>query len=123
MEFRTRRGRVAALDGVDFDLRPGRTLAVVGESGSGKSVTARAIMGILPRRSARITSGRILLDGTDLLGLDEQRRREVRGRRIAMVFQDALSALNPVMPVGYQITEGVRRRRGLGRADGQEAGR
>ena len=120
VEFRTRRGRVAALDGVDFDLRPGRTLAVVGESGSGKSVTARAIMGILPRRSARITSGRILLDGTDLLRLDEQRRREVRGRRIAMVFQDALSALNPVMPVGYQITEGVRRRRGLGRADARK---
>lgn len=115
VEFRTRRGPVTALDGVFYDLHHGRTLAVVGESGSGKSVTARAIMGILPRASARISAGQILLGGRDLLRMRESERRAVRGREIAMVFQDALSALNPVLPVGFQITEGARRQGDLGR--------
>ncbi len=116
VEFHTRRGRVAALDGVDYDVHRGRTLAVVGESGSGKSVTAKAIMGILPRNSSRITTGQVLLDGTDLLTMSEPARQAVRGARIAMVFQDALSALNPVLPVGFQITEGARKRQGLSKA-------
>lgn len=116
VEFRTRRGAVCALDGVDYDLQRGKTLAVVGESGSGKSVTARAIMGILPPRSSKITSGRILLENKDLLTMSEGHRRATRGQQIAMVFQDALSALNPVLPVGYQITEGARRRSKLSRS-------
>ena len=116
VEFRTRRGPVRALDGVDYDLQRGKTLAVVGESGSGKSVTARAIMGILPSGSCKVTSGEILLEDRDLLKMGERGRRAVRGRRIAMVFQDALSALNPVLPVGYQITEGERKRSDLSRS-------
>ncbi len=117
VEFRTRRGTVTALDGVDYDLHEGRALAVVGESGSGKSVTARAIMGILPRKTAKVTSGQILLHGLDLLAQPEPERRSGRGARIAMVFQDALSALNPVLPVGFQITEGAWARGGCSRAD------
>jgi oligopeptide transport system ATP-binding protein len=119
VEFRTRRGVVEVLDGVDYQVHRGRTLAVVGESGSGKSVTARAIMGILPPRSARITAGEIRLDGVNLLGMPEAGRRAVRGARIAMVFQDALSALNPVLPVGFQIVEGCRRKEGMSRAEGR----
>jgi oligopeptide transport system ATP-binding protein len=116
VEFQTRHGCVLALDGVDFDLHRGQTLAVVGESGSGKSVTARAVMGILPRRRSRVTAGSIRLAGAELLTLPESGWRSVRGARIAMVFQDALSALNPVLPVGYQIVEGCRRRGGWSKA-------
>jgi oligopeptide/dipeptide ABC transporter ATP-binding protein len=119
VEFRTANGVVSVLDGVNYQLHRGRTLAVVGESGSGKSVTAKAIMGILPPKSARITSGRILLDGVDLLKQSESTRREIRGARIAMIFQDALSALNPVLPVGFQIVEGCRRKEGMSRAEGR----
>jgi oligopeptide transport system ATP-binding protein len=119
VEFRTARGTVTVLDGVDYQLHRGRTLAVVGESGSGKSVTARAIMGILPRKAARITGGSIKLAGVDVLRLPESQRRAVRGARIAMIFQDALSALNPVLPVGFQIVEGCRRKEGLSRSAGR----
>ncbi|WP_051266153.1 ABC transporter ATP-binding protein [Nakamurella lactea] len=115
VQFRTRRGPVTALDGVDYDVYAGRTLAVVGESGSGKSVTARAIMGLLPRRTSTVTGGRIMLGGRDLLSMSKSARQAVRGERIAMVFQDALSALNPVLPVGFQISEGARKRRHLDR--------
>jgi peptide/nickel transport system ATP-binding protein len=94
---------------------PGETLAVLGESGSGKSVTAQAIMGILDTPPAVIRSGEIRYHGADLLRLPETARRDIRGRGIGMVFQDALSALNPVFPVGWQIAEALRLRDGLSR--------
>jgi peptide/nickel transport system ATP-binding protein len=104
IEFRTRSGTVRALDGIGFELRRGETLALVGESGSGKSVTAYAILGILDA-AARITSGRIMFGGLDLLGIPEQEMAEIRGREIAIVFQSPRTALNPIRPVGRQIAD------------------
>jgi peptide/nickel transport system ATP-binding protein len=108
----TPRGRPAtrAVDGVSFTVDAGEVIGLVGESGSGKSVTAMAIMGLL--RGASVT-GRAALDGTDLLTLDRRRLRDVRGRDVAMIFQDPLSSLNPVVPVGVQVTEVLTRHRGL----------
>ena len=113
VEFHTRDGIARVINGVSFALNAGETLAILGESGSGKSVTAQAIMGILDMPPAVIPAGAILYEGRDLLTLPEAERREVRGRGIAMVFQDALSALNPVFPVGWQISEALRQRSGL----------
>ena len=117
VEFHTRDGIARVINGVSFALNAGETLAILGESGSGKSVTAQAIMGILDMPPAVIPSGAILYEGRDLLALPEGERREVRGKDIAMVFQDALSALNPVFPVGWQISEALRKRRGLTKTD------
>ncbi|MEN3611375.1 ABC transporter ATP-binding protein [Plantactinospora sp. ZYX-F-223] len=116
VEFRTRDGVAKVINGVSYHLDAGETLAVLGESGSGKSVTAQAIMGILDMPPAVIPSGQILYRGTDLLKLSEEERRKVRGKQISMIFQDALSALNPVFPVGWQIGEMLRLREGLSRA-------
>ncbi|HEY6596496.1 MAG TPA: ABC transporter ATP-binding protein [Asanoa sp.] len=115
VEFRSRDAAVTVVDGVTFHLDPGETLAVLGESGSGKSVTAHAIMGILDSPPARVCGGAIRYRGTNLLTLDEERRRQIRGREIAMIFQDSLSALNPVFPVGWQIGEALRHRQGMSR--------
>ena len=120
VEFHTRDGVARVINGVSYHLNPGETLAVLGESGSGKSVTAQAIMGILESPPGRITGGRILFEGRDLLAMAENERRQVRGKGIAMIFQDALSALNPVLSVGYQITETLRRRAGMGRSEAKE---
>ena len=103
-----------AVDGVSFDVRPGQTVGLVGESGCGKSVTALAIMGLLPRRGNTV-EGEASYGGTNLLGLDEKSMRERRGRDIAMIFQDPLSSLNPVVPVGLQVTEVLERHRGMSR--------
>ncbi|GIN00524.1 ABC transporter ATP-binding protein [Planomonospora venezuelensis] len=119
VEFVTRQGTVKAVNGVGYALHPGETLAVLGESGSGKSVTAQAIMGILDTPPARVPKGRIRFRGTDLLGLSEDARSQVRGSRIAMIFQDALSALNPVFTVGSQIAEMFRVHRGMSRRDAE----
>ena len=110
IEFRTRDGVAKVINGVSYHLDPGETLAVLGESGSGKSVTAQAIMGILDMPPGHISAGQIRYRGRDLLNMDENERRQVRGKEIAMIFQDALSALNPVFSVGYQISETLRRR-------------
>jgi oligopeptide transport system ATP-binding protein len=118
VEFVTRAGVVRAVNGVSYSLNPGETLAVLGESGSGKSVTAQAIMGILDVPPARVPKGEIRFRGTDLLKLSEENRTQVRGQRIAMVFQDALSALNPVFTVGWQISEMFRVHRGMSKRDG-----
>jgi len=115
VEFRTAQGWGVAVDGVGLELQPGRTLAVLGESGSGKSATARAIMGVLPAGAGRVSQGQVVLHGRDLLKLKAEERRAVRGAQIGMVFQDALSALNPVLPVGYQIGEGCRVHLGMSR--------
>ncbi|GAA1735284.1 ABC transporter ATP-binding protein [Luedemannella helvata] len=117
IEFHTRDGVAKVINGVSYHLNPGETLAVLGESGSGKSVTAQAIMGILDIPPGRITGGQILFRGRDLLTMEESERRQVRGKEIAMIFQDALSALNPVFTVGFQITESLRRRAGMSKAD------
>jgi oligopeptide transport system ATP-binding protein len=121
VEFRTRDGVVHAVDGVTYDLAAGETLAILGESGSGKSVSAQAIMGILDMPPAFITRGEVRFAGDDLLTLPEKRRRHVRGERISMIFQDALSALNPVYPVGWQIAEMFRTHRGTSRSEATRA--
>lgn len=100
VEFRTRDGVAKAINGTSFTLSERETLAILGESGSGKSVTAQAIMGILESPPAQITGGRIEYCGVDLLTVPEKKRRQIRGEHISMIFQDALSSLNPVFPVG-----------------------
>jgi oligopeptide transport system ATP-binding protein len=119
VEFRTRGGVAKAINGVSFDLHEGETLAILGESGSGKSVTAQAIMGILDSPPAFITGGEVRYCGQDILKLSEDERRRVRGPEISMVFQDALSALNPVFSVGWQIGEMFRKHRGMNKSDAQ----
>ena len=117
VEFRTRNGVAKAINGVSFDLREGETLAILGESGSGKSVTAQAVMGILDSPPGYITGGSVRYCGQDLLTLSDEVRRSVRGPEISMVFQDALSSLNPVFPVGWQIAEMFRKHRGMNKSD------
>ncbi|MFD8805120.1 ABC transporter ATP-binding protein [Streptomyces sp. NPDC059597] len=117
VEFRTREGVARAVDGVSYTVDAGETLAVLGESGSGKSVTAQAVMGILDTPPARITGGQILFQGRDLLTLKEDERRRIRGARMAMIFQDALSALNPVLTVGDQLGEMFVVHRGMSKRD------
>lgn len=116
--FCTDGGRLQAVRDISFSLEQGRTLAIVGESGSGKSVTSRALMGLLAG-NAQVEAGEVLLDGQDLLQLSQQQWCAIRGKRIAMVFQDPLSCLNPVMQVGKQITEAMGRS-GLSRAEAKE---
>ncbi len=106
ISFRTQAGKVQAVRNIDFDLYKGETLAIVGESGSGKSVTNRAIMGILAGNGI-IESGKIVYDGKDLVTLPEEEMVKLRGDKIAMVFQDPLSSLNPIMRIGKQITEAM----------------
>ncbi|WP_374986002.1 ABC transporter ATP-binding protein [Streptomyces fradiae] len=117
VEFRTREGTARAVNGVTYSVDEGETLAVLGESGSGKSVTAQAVMGILDTPPGRITAGQILFQGRDLLTLREDERRRVRGARMAMIFQDALSALNPVLTVGDQLAEMYTVHRGMSKKD------
>ena len=120
VEFRTSYGVAKAINGVSFSLNEGETLAILGESGSGKSVTAQAIMGILDTPPGYVTGGQVRYCGTDILTLPEERRRGIRGPEISMVFQDALSSLNPVFPVGWQIAEMFRKHRGMNRSDALE---
>jgi oligopeptide transport system ATP-binding protein len=117
VEFHTREGVAKAVNGVSFTLEAGKTLGILGESGCGKSVTAQAIMGILDSPPAKVAGGRVLLSGVDLLTLPEDVRRSVRSDRIGMVFQDALSALNPVFTVGWQLGELFRQHRGFSKSD------
>ncbi|ALV52027.1 ABC transporter ATP-binding protein [Streptomyces althioticus] len=117
VEFRTRDGVAKAVNGVSYGVDEGETLAVLGESGSGKSVTAQAIMGILDVPPGRITGGEVVFQGRDLLKLKEEERRRVRGAEMAMIFQDALSALNPVLTVGDQLAEMFTVHRGMSRKD------
>lgn len=121
VEFATRDGVARAVNGVSFTLDKGQTIAILGESGSGKSVTAQAIMGILDVPPARIAGGSIKLQGRELVGLEEGEYQKIRGNQIAMIFQDALSALNPVMTIGEQIAEMFRVHQGLNRADAKTA--
>jgi peptide/nickel transport system ATP-binding protein len=110
----SRRGRrdVRAVDGVSFSVAAGETVGLVGESGSGKSVTSLAIMGLLPKRGLSL-GGDVDFDGHKLLSMPQDQLRDMRGRDLAMVFQDPLSSLNPVIPIGRQVTEVLQRHRGL----------
>ncbi len=118
VSFRAYGGIVRAVRGVSFDLHRGETLAIVGESGSGKSVSIKSVMGILPS-NASVDGGEILYDGMDLTKVDEAKMHEIRGHRIGLIFQDPLSALNPIMRVGKQIME-VLEKRGIGRKEARE---
>ncbi|QKW29240.1 ABC transporter ATP-binding protein [Streptomyces seoulensis] len=117
VEFRTRDGAAHAVNGVTYAVDAGETLAVLGESGSGKSVTAQAVMGILDTPPGRVTGGEIRFRDQDLLTLKEEEHRRIRGAGMAMIFQDALSALNPVLTVGDQLGEMFRVHRGTSRKD------
>jgi oligopeptide/dipeptide ABC transporter ATP-binding protein len=119
VQITTRRGTVHACDGVSLDVPEGAAVGLVGESGSGKSMTLRAILGVLPAE-ARVTGGQVLLDGTDLVTLHGSQLNRIRGPRIAMIFQEPMSALNPVMRVGWQIAEGPQVHLGLSRAKSAE---
>jgi peptide/nickel transport system ATP-binding protein/oligopeptide transport system ATP-binding protein len=119
VEIRNRRETLQVIRGVSLAVQPGRAIGLVGESGSGKSMTLRAMMGLLPTE-VHITAGRVLLDGEDLVTASRQRLQELRGPQISMVFQEPMSALNPVMRVGEQIAEGPRVHLGLNRAQGAD---
>jgi peptide/nickel transport system ATP-binding protein len=106
-----------AVRDISFTVAPRETVALVGESGCGKSLTALSIMGLLQPKAVRITSGRIWVDGVDMVGVSEKNREAMRGNRIGMIFQEPMSSLNPVLPIGFQIGEGLMYHRGLSRAE------
>lgn len=117
VSFRTFGGEVQALRGVSFDLYKGETLAIVGESGCGKSVTANTIMGLIPEPSGRIKNGSVLFKGKDLTKLDKSKMRKVQGVDISMIFQDPMTALNPTLKIGEQLTEGLRTHQKVSKAE------
>src|ERR1700693_4799491 len=106
-QFSISGGVVRAVDGVSWDVQEGETVALVGESGCGKSVSALSVMRLVSAPAGRIVGGRILFKGRDLLTLSEEEMRRVRGREIAMIFQEPMTSLNPVLTVGRQLTEGL----------------
>jgi len=120
VRFRLRRGDLTAVNGVSFSIGRGETFGLVGESGSGKSVTARAIMRLIPHPPGEIQSGRILFEGADVLDKSDAEMRALRGRRIAMVFQEPMSALNPVFTVHDQISDALRTNLKLSKAEARE---
>ncbi|HVS86517.1 MAG TPA: ABC transporter ATP-binding protein [Gaiellaceae bacterium] len=118
--FGTRRGEVHAVDGVSFSVEKGKTLGIVGESGCGKSVTALSIMGLLPTPPARLVSGTISFDGRELTELSQRELEDVRGRQIAMIFQDPMTSLNPTLTIGTQLTETMTRHLGVSKSDARK---
>jgi len=117
VEFKTEDGIARALDGVSFEINAGETVAIVGESGSGKSVTALSVLGLLRQPPASIVRGSVRLRGTELLGMSRRKLGEIRGKDAAMVFQDPMTALNPVHRIGKQIAETVRLHSDLGKKE------
>ncbi|MBI1246783.1 ATP-binding cassette domain-containing protein [bacterium] len=117
VEFRTEDGNFKAVRGVDFELRAGETLGIVGESGSGKSVTNLAMLGLIPQPPGKITSGSARYDGLDLLRMSDKQLSEIRGNRIAMIFQDPMTTLNPFLTIDEQLTEVTRKHLGLSYKD------
>ncbi|MDM5153832.1 ABC transporter ATP-binding protein [Bacillus sp. DX1.1] len=120
VSFDTHAGEVQAVRGVTFDLKKGETLAIVGESGSGKSVTSKAIMGLIPNPPGHIKNGEIVFDGRDLTKLSEKEMQQVRGKEIAMIFQDPMTSLNPTMTIGNQIMEGLIKHQGMNKTDARK---
>jgi oligopeptide transport system ATP-binding protein len=117
VRFRTHDGTIYAVNGVSFDVEEGETLGLVGESGCGKSVTNLAIMRLLPKPAGRIEGGRIVFDGQDLAALGENEIRDIRGRDVAMIFQDPMTSLNPVLTIEEQMVETIRAHRKTTRAE------
>jgi oligopeptide/dipeptide ABC transporter ATP-binding protein len=117
--FAVQGGEFAAVDGVNLSVRAGQTLAIVGESGSGKSVTALSIMGLVNRPPGRLAGGSIRLEGRELMGLPPRELQALRGRSMAMIFQEPMSSLNPAFTIGDQIVEVLQRHRRIGRADAE----
>ena len=114
-------GRVVrAVRGLSYDIGPGETIGLVGESGSGKSVSALSLLGLLPKRVGKVTAGTAIFQGQDLLHLSEDKLRRIRGARIAMIFQDPLSSLNPVLTIGRQITEAIETHRNVSAKDAKK---
>src|SRR5918997_488486 len=120
ISFSTYAGEVHAVRGVTFDLRRGETLAIVGESGSGKSVTAKSIMRLLPEANSIVKGGEIVFEGRDLLALSEKQMQGIRGSKIAMVFQDPMTSLDPTMKIGRQIEESLKKHLGLSGRNAKE---
>src|SRR5712672_1345454 len=118
--FKTNDGVVKAVDGVDYSVKRGETLGIVGESGCGKSVTALSIMRLLPPRLARTVGGSVTFEGRDRITLDEPAMRALRGNRIAMIFQEPMTSLNPVLTVGHQIAESIRIHTGASAAQARQ---
>ncbi len=118
--FATPSGPVTVVDGLGFSLEAGRTLCIAGESGSGKSVTALSLMGLLPKPGGRIIGGSALFQGKDLFKLPEAEMQEIRGDEIGMIFQEPMTSLNPVLSIGTQMTEGLRRHKGLSHAEAEK---
>ena len=117
VNFHLPEGIARAVDGVSFDLAPGETLGLVGESGCGKSVTALSILGLIPSPPGRIESGQIQFEDQDLLGVDAEKLRRIRGREISMIFQEPMTSLNPVLPIGRQVAEPLIIHKGLAKSD------
>jgi oligopeptide/dipeptide ABC transporter ATP-binding protein len=118
VRFETRRGTVHAVNGISFDIARGETLGIVGESGCGKSVTSLAILGLLAR-NGRVESGSAVFEGTDLIRQSDRALRGIRGREVAMIFQDPMTSLNPVLTIGRQIREALETHFGLGRKEAE----
>ena len=118
--FYTMDGTVKAVDGISFDVRKGQTVGIVGESGCGKSVSALSIMGLIPTPPGRIESGEAIFEGQDLFGLTKERMRRIRGREIAIVFQEPMTSLNPVLSIERQLTEALQVHLGMRRAEAVE---
>ena len=115
--FRTQEGKVHAVNGISFELKKGEFLGVVGESGSGKSVTMLSLLKLLPMPPAEIVSGKANFEGQDLLKLNLKKLRKIRGGRIGFIFQDPMTSLNPVLTIGYQLTEPMREHLGMSYTD------
>ena len=120
VEFETRDGAVTGVEDISFDVNPGETVCIVGESGSGKSVTSLSLMRLVEFGGGQVAAGRLLFDreadgSVDLAQTDQKQMRHIRGNEIGMIFQEPMTALNPVFTVGRQLTEGVRLHLGLGR--------
>ncbi len=120
VRFRTHEGTVHAVNGVSFELEAGETLGLVGESGCGKSVTNLAIMRLLPRPSGYIDGGKVFFDGNDIVAMEESELRTIRGREVAMIFQDPMTSLNPVLTIEEQMVETIRAHRRVSRQEARD---
>ncbi|UCF93699.1 MAG: ABC transporter ATP-binding protein, partial [Desulfobacterales bacterium] len=120
VHFHIPEGVARAVDGVNFDLAAGETLGLVGESGCGKSVTSLSILGLIPSPPGRIPAGQIRFEGRNLLALDRESLRQIRGREIAMIFQEPMTSLNPVLPIGRQVAEPLMIHKALSKSEAYE---